>query len=147
MLKDVGIKLDIRAVPSDDFFDKYVNTGNFDITPFAWLGTPFPISSAQAIYAEPKKDSKGDLQVQQNFARIGSKQIDDLMNKAEETLDQKEAVTLINQADALVWDEVHSIVFFQRPQMTGVNKNLANAGSWGFAQPDYTKIGFTSNPS
>jgi len=147
MLKDVGVKLDVRSVPSDDFFDKYVSTGNFDITPFSWLGTPFPISSAQSIYANPTKDANGELQIQQNFARVGSKEIDDLMDKAEETLDQNEAFDLINQADTLVWNEVHSITFYQRPQMNGVNKNLANVGSYGFAQPDYTKIGFMSAPS
>ena len=38
-------------------------------------------------------------------------------------------------------------VFYQRPQITAVNKNLANVGSFGFAQPDYTKIGFMNNPS
>jgi peptide/nickel transport system substrate-binding protein len=147
MLKDVGVKLDIRAVPNDDFFDKYVTPGNFDITPFSWLGTPFPISSTQSIYANPTKDDKGELQVQQNYARVGSKQIDDVMNKAEETLDQNQAFKYINQADALIWNEVHSVIMYQRPQMTAVNKNLANVGSYGFAQPDYTKIGFLSSPS
>jgi peptide/nickel transport system substrate-binding protein len=147
MLKDVGVKLDIRAVPNDDFFDKYVTPGNFDITPFSWLGTPFPISSTQSIYANPTKDDKGELQVQQNYARVGSKQIDDVMNKAEETLDQNQAFKYINQADALIWNEVHSVIMYQRPQMTAVNKNLANVGSYGFAQPDYTKIGFMNSPS
>jgi glutathione transport system substrate-binding protein len=147
MLKDVGIKLDIRAVPSDDFFDKYVTPGNFDITPFSWLGTPFPLGSSQSIYVNPTKDSSGELQIQQNFARVGSKQIDDLMDQAEQTLDQKKSFELTNQADAQIWNEVHSIIFYQRPQMNGVNKNLANVGSYGFAQPDYTKIGFTSSPS
>jgi peptide/nickel transport system substrate-binding protein len=147
MLKDVGVKLDIRAVPSDDFFDKYVIPGNYDITPFAWLGTPFPVSSAQSIYANPTKDDKGELQIQQNFARVGSKEIDDLMDQAAQSLDQNKAFDLVNQADALIWNEVHSVVFYQRPQMTGVNKNLANVGSFGFAQPDYTKIGFVNSPS
>jgi len=147
MLKDVGIKIDVRAVPSDDFFDKYVTPGNFDITPFSWLGTPFPLGSSQSIYANPTKDSKGELQIQQNFARVGSQQIDDLMDKAEQTLDPKQSQDLTNQADALIWQEVHSIIFYQRPQMNGVNKSLANVGSYGFAQPDYTKIGFVNSPS
>ena len=147
MLKDIGVKVDINAVPSDDFFDKYVIPGNFDITPFSWLGTPFPISSAQSIYANPTKDDKGELQIQQNFARVGSPEIDDLMDKAAQTLDQHQAFTYINQADVKIWDLVHSIIFFQRPQMTAVNKNLANVGSYGFAQPDYTKIGFMNSPS
>jgi glutathione transport system substrate-binding protein len=147
MLKEIGVKLDINAVPSDDFFDKYVNTGNFDITPFSWLGTPFPISSAQSIYANPTKDAKGELQVQQNFARVGSPEIDALMDKAAQTLDQQQAIDYMNQADVKIWDIVHSITFYQRPQMTAVNKTLANVGSYGFAQPDYTKIGFVNSPS
>jgi glutathione transport system substrate-binding protein len=147
MLKDVGVKLDVRAVPSDDFFDKYVIPGNYDITPFAWLGTPFPVSSSQSIYANPVKDSKGELQFQQNFARVGSKQIDDLMDKAEATLDKNQAFGLVNQADAQIWNEVHSLILFQEPQLTAVQSKLANVGSFGFAQPDYTKIGFTTGPS
>ena len=124
-----------------------VSTGNYDITPFVWGGSAYPISSSQSIYVNPTKDSKGELQIQQNFARVGSKQIDDLMNKAEETLDKNQAFTYTNQADALVWNEVHSIVMYQRPQLTAVNKNLANVGSYGFAQPDYTKIGFVNSPT
>jgi len=142
MLKDVGIKVDINAVPNDDFFDKYVTPGSFDITPFSWLGTPFPISSAQSIYANPKGD-----QIQQNYARVGSQQLDDLMDKASQTLDHNQALDLTNQADALVWQEVHSLVMYQRPQMVAVKKDLANVGAYGFAQPDYTKIGFAGNPS
>jgi len=30
---------------------------------------------------------------------------------------------------------------------SAVHKNLANVGSYGFAQPDYTKIGFMNSPS
>ncbi len=69
------------------------------------------------------------------------------MDKAAETLDQQQAFDSINQADVKIWDLVHSITFYQRPQMTAVNKSLANVGSYGFAQPDYTKIGFVNNPS
>ena len=141
------MKVDIRAVPSDDFFDKYVIPGNYDITPFSWLGTPFPISSSKSIYVNPTKDAKGELQFQQNFARVGSQEIDDLMDKANQSLDQQQAFNYINQADSKIWDLVHSIVLYQRPQMTAVNKNLANVGSYGFAQPDYTKIGFVNSPS
>jgi len=147
MLKDVGIKVDINAVPSDDFFDKDVTPGNFDITPFSWLGTPFPVSSSQSIYANPVKDSKGELQIQQNYARVGSQQIDDLLDQAGQQLDPAKAADLTNQADAQIWSEVHSLIMYQRPQMTAVNKSLANVGSFGFAQPDYTKIGFLSSPS
>jgi peptide/nickel transport system substrate-binding protein len=143
MLQDVGIKLDVQTVPVDDFFDKYVTPGNFDITPFAWIGTPFPISSATSIYANPTKDSKGELQIQQNYARTGSKQIDDLMTKAEQSTDRATAIGLINQADAQVWNEVHSLIMYQRPQVTAAKTTLANLGAKGLAYDIYEDMGFT----
>jgi peptide/nickel transport system substrate-binding protein len=143
MLQQVGIKLDVQTVPTDDFFEKYVTPGNFDITPFSWLGTPFPISSATSIYTNPTKDDKGELQIQQNYARTGSKEIDDLMSQAEEETDRTKAIDLINQADAEVWNEVHSIIMYQRPQITAAKTTVANLGSKGLGYVVYEDIGFT----
>lgn len=142
MLKDIGIQLDITPVPSDDFFDKYVIPGNYDITPFSWLGTPFPISSSSSIYANPVKDKKGELQIQQNFARVGSPEIDKLLDEAEQTSDDTKARELLNQADALVWGEVHSLIMYQRPQITATTSKLANFGSFGFKTLVFPDIGF-----
>jgi peptide/nickel transport system substrate-binding protein len=142
MLRDVGVKLDIRTVPSDDFFDKYIQPGNYDLVPFSWLGTPFPVSSAKSIYVEPTKDKKGELQIQQNFARVGSPAIDKLMNRAQEVLDPGRARELVNEADKLVWSEVHSLILYQRPQITASTATLANIGSWGFKSPLFQDIGF-----
>ena len=142
MLREVGIKLEINTVPSDDFFDKYVTPGHFDIVPFSWIGTPYPVSSAKSIYINPKTNSKGEEDIQQNYARIGSQQIDDLMSAAEQELDPAKARTLANQADRAVWAEVHSLTMFQRPQITAVKASLANVGSYGFKTPLYQDIGF-----
>jgi peptide/nickel transport system substrate-binding protein len=142
MLKDVGVKLDIVTVPEDQFFDKYISPGDFDIAPFSWIGTPFPISSAQSIYVKPTRNAKGQVQIQQNFARIGSPAIDSLMSRAQEELSPARARGLINQADGLVWDEVHSIVLYQRPQITAAKSSLANIGSSGFKSTVYQDIGF-----
>lgn len=142
MLKDVGIEVDIRPVPSDDFFDKFIIPGNFDLVPFSWLGTPFPISSAVSIYEQPTKDAKGELQIQQNFARVGSAAIDHLMARALRELDVGKARDLLNQADKLVWDEVHSVILYQRPSITAVTAKLANFGSFGFKTTIYPDIGF-----
>jgi peptide/nickel transport system substrate-binding protein len=142
MLADVGVKLTIQAVPSDAFFDKYVNVGNFDITPFSWIGTPFAISSAKSIYENPKKDAKGELAIRQNYARVGSDEIDALLQAASSELDAAKARDLINQADRLVWDEVHSLILYQRPQIYGARANLANVGAFGFKSPKYEDMGF-----
>ena len=142
MLAQIGVKVTIKNVPLDRFFDDYVLEGDFDLTPFSWFGTPFPISSAQAIYAKPVKDSKGALQVQQNFARIGSDEIDRLMTTADVTLDPAKARALMNQADKLIWDEIHALTLYQQPQLWGVNEKLANAGAFGLGGPTYEDVGF-----
>ena len=142
MLKKVGIKVALETVPSDGFFDDYVIPGNYDITPFSWIGTPFPVSSAISIYEKPAKDAKGELQVQQNFARVGTAAIDALMAKAAASLNQQQAFDYINQADKLIWQEGHSLTLYQRPQITAVKATLANVGSYGFQSIPYTDIGF-----
>jgi peptide/nickel transport system substrate-binding protein len=142
MLRKVGVKVDIRTVPENDFFDRYVEPGNFDITPFSWLGGSLPISSAASIYEKPVKGPGGQLAIQQNFARVGSTQIDRLMASAQEELDLAKARELLNQADKLVWDEVHSVILYQRPQITATKENLANFGSFGFKSTIYPDIGF-----
>jgi peptide/nickel transport system substrate-binding protein len=142
MLKDIGVNLDVQTVPSDPFFDKYVTPGNFDITPFSWIGTPFPISSGQSIYINPTKDSKGELQIQQNYARVGSKQINSLMTQAQQEVDRGKAADLTNQADKLVWAEVHSLTLYQRPQITAVKATLANIGAFGLAYKNYELMGY-----
>jgi peptide/nickel transport system substrate-binding protein len=142
MAKDVGIQIVIKTVPSDPFFDDYIIPGNFDMTVFSFLGTAFPISSNKSIYVEPKKDAKGELQVQQNFARIGSPAIDKLLSSAEEQVDVAKGRELANEADKLIWGEVHSLILFQRPQNIAVSDKFVNVGAFGFKTPVYQDMGF-----
>jgi peptide/nickel transport system substrate-binding protein len=138
MLQKVGAQVDIQTVPVDDFFDKYVTPGDFDMTVFAWLGTPFPISSSSSIYGNPQGD-----EIQQNYARVGSQQIDDLFAKATSELDPAKARDIANQIDALIWQEVHSVTLYQRPELFATKNTLANFGAKGFADVIYQDIGFT----
>ena len=138
MLEKIGVKVNIQTVPTDGFFDKYVTPGNFDLTVFSWIGTQFPISSSSSIYAEPK-----GADIQQNYARVGSAQIDSLFDQATHELDPKKARDLANQADKLIWEEVHSITLYQRPDIVAAKKTLANYGALGFATAKYQDIGFT----
>jgi len=142
MAKDVGIQIEVKTVPSDPFFDDYIIPGNFDMTVFTFQGNAFPISPSKSIYVQPKKDAKGELQVQQNFARVGSAATDRLMTEAEEQVDVEKGRELINQADKLIWDEVHSLILFQRPQNIAVSRTLANTGAFGFKTPNYADMGF-----
>ncbi|MES1256267.1 MAG: ABC transporter family substrate-binding protein [Acidobacteriota bacterium] len=143
MLGQVGVTIKINAVPMSDLFAKYVTPGQFDVTVFSWMGTPYPISSSKSIYAQPQRTASGELDVRQNYARVGSNEIDRLFDQANAELDRKKGAALANQIDALIWQEVHSLTMYQRPELTVCKTTLANFGSFGFAGPwVYQDIGW-----
>jgi len=133
-IEAAGIKVTIKPVPSDPYFPNYIEVGKYDICIFSWIGTPFAISSAKSIYT-----SDGG----QNYAKIGSKQIDDLYAQATTELDPQKAVDLSYQIDQAVWNIGISVPLYQRPDLVATKSNLANFGSLGFADIDYTDLGFT----
>ncbi|NRQ31038.1 ABC transporter family substrate-binding protein [Nonomuraea sp. NN258] len=139
MLAQLGVKLTLKAVPSDDFFSKYVIPGNFDITPFAYIGTPFPISSSYGIYANSPTGKTWNA----NFGRTGSPEIDRAMSRAGQSLDPAEAKAATNEADKLIWQKVNVLPLYQRPQLVAVRENIANLGARGFYDLRYQDIGFT----
>ncbi|MEV0384085.1 ABC transporter family substrate-binding protein [Nonomuraea sp. NPDC050643] len=139
MLARIGVKLSIKAVPSDDFFTKYVIPGNFDITPFAYIGTPFPISSSYGVYANVAPGGNWNA----NFGRTGSQAIDQAMSRAAQSLEPARARTETNAADRLLWEEVNVLPLYQRPQNVAARQTLANVGARGFYDLRYEDIGFT----
>ena len=142
MAQKVGIKVDIQSVPGDQFFPEYVSKGNFDIVLFGWSGTPFPVTSAKSIYAAPKKNADGSEDFQQNYFRLGTPQIDKLFDDAAAEFDRDKQAVLGNQIDKLIWDEVHSLTFYQVPDIVASKAKLANFGSFGFASVIYEDIGY-----
>ncbi len=133
MAKEAGIELVPTLIPTADYFGKYVLVSNFELAIFAWVGTNFPIASSPNLY------KNGGAQ---NFGRISSAEIDTLFAKANNILDPKKRCELANQADKEVYKLVHSITLFQRNNVVGVPKNVANFGAFGFTSLDWTKVGF-----
>jgi peptide/nickel transport system substrate-binding protein len=143
MLKPIGADVAIEAVPLDDFFEKHITPGNFEFTVFSWLGTVFPVSSSRGIYKNPKPGADGGLVIEQNYARVGSPELDALFEEATRIFDAAEAAKVANRIDKMIWDEVHSLTLYQRPEIVATKKNLANFGAFGFASAIYEDIGFT----
>jgi len=137
-LAEIGVQVDIQAVPLDNFFEQFVHTGNFDITHFSWLGTQTPISSSSGIYR-----TGGVNGVEQNYGQIGSERINQLLDQANAELDPAKQRELANELDQEIWKVGHSLLLYQRPDAIAVQGNVANFGAFGFADFDYTKIGFT----
>jgi peptide/nickel transport system substrate-binding protein len=142
MAQKVGMKIEIQSVPGDDFFPKYVNEGNFDIVLFGWSGTPFPVTSAKSIYVTPRLLPDGTEDIQQNYARIHNPEIDKLFDEGAATFDIPKQIEIGNRIDQLIWDEVHSITFYQVPDIVASKEKLANFGAFGFASTIYEDIGY-----
>jgi len=132
-LKKSGIKMTIKTVPSDPFFPNYIIPGNFDLTIFSWIGTPFPLSGGKQVYLQNGES---------NFSKIGSPELDNLLNEMTSTVDPNKAKDLSYQADQMIWEEAHSATLYQRPDLVASKKTLVNFGAFGFADRDYTIIGF-----
>ncbi|WP_219412727.1 ABC transporter family substrate-binding protein [Pseudonocardia nigra] len=134
-LRQIGVDLQIQAVPLNDFFEKHILVGDFDVTVFSWLGTAFPVSSTRSIYTLNED-------TQQNFGRIGNETINQLYDEATTVLDEQRKIELANQIDTEIWASGHSLLLYQRPNVYAVNSNLANFGAFGFADEVYTVMGF-----
>ena len=143
MLDGIGVRVDLLSVPTQEFFKQYIVPGNFELTVFSFIGKPFPISSSRPSYVSPRPGKNGELDFQQNFARIGTPQIDALFDQATSEFDEQKAIDLANQIDTAIWGEVHSLTLYQRPDMAATRSQLANFGAFGFASVVYEDIGFT----
>ena len=143
MLDNIGVRVDVLAVPTTEFFKQYILPGNFELTVFSFLGKPFPISSSRPSYVSPKPGKNGELDFQQNFSRIGTPEIDALFDQATSEFDEQKAIDLANQIDAALWEVVHSLPLYQRPDMAATRSTLGNFGAFGFASVVYEDIGFT----
>jgi peptide/nickel transport system substrate-binding protein len=131
----IGVKVDITPVPSNEFFDKHITPGNFDICHFAWIAVPFPVTNTSSIYG-----TRGE--VQQNFGGIGNDTINNLFDQASREFDPARKIQLANQIDQEIWRTGHSLPLYQRPDVWGVRTGIANVGAFGISDPVYTDIGF-----
>jgi peptide/nickel transport system substrate-binding protein len=136
-LKQIQVEVDINSVDVNHFFDQFVATGAFDMTVFSYIGTSFPITGSIGIYQNKQGDSWNA-----NFSRVGTAEIDNLMNSAVRATNPQDAIKNANTADAAIWKEVMVLPTYQRPDIWACNSNLVNFGAFGFQTIDYTTIGF-----
>jgi peptide/nickel transport system substrate-binding protein len=136
-LAQIGVTVVLDQVDPSQFFPTYVNRGDFDLTLLGWQSSPSPFSDAAAVYEQPLGNN-----VQQNYGRIGSPQIDALIHQGLTELDDTKRAQIGNQVDRMIWQEAHSVVFFAVPGIVAVRSNLANFGAPGFADPDFIDAGF-----
>ncbi|MFI9507723.1 ABC transporter family substrate-binding protein [Nocardia sp. NPDC052566] len=135
-LAKVGVKLIIETYPGNGLFTDVVDPGNFDIVNFVWQKSIFPLGALPQIYAY---DPANRLS---NKGRIGSPELNALINQTLAELDPEKAIELANKVDKMIFEEGFSLPLTQGPGTVAVRENLANYGAFGLASTDYTKVGF-----
>ncbi|MFI6366700.1 ABC transporter family substrate-binding protein [Nocardia sp. NPDC050630] len=135
-LARIGVGLTIDTRPGAGYFTDVIHPGDFDAAQFIWVGDAFAFSSIRQTYYYDPNDLQG------NYARIGSPELNALIDRTLSELDPAKALELANEVDRKVFEEGHSLPLMQSDGSFGVRANLANIGSPGLASYDYTKIGF-----
>lgn len=142
MLERIGIRTDISKVDDESYFKDHIASGEYDLALYSWPATAFPATDARPVYSKPVPAADGSLNVEQNYTRVGTDQVDQIFDQAIGTLDDSERHALIRKADSRIWAAAGSIPLYQRPQLTAARRNLANAGAFGFRTPVYEDMGF-----
>ncbi|MFD8523158.1 ABC transporter family substrate-binding protein [Streptomyces capillispiralis] len=142
MLERIGIRTEITKVDDESYFKDHIASGAYDLALYSWPATAFPATDARPVYAKPVPGADGSLNVEQNYTRVGTDQVDQLFDQAIATLDDSERRALIRKADSRIWAAAGSIPLYQRPQLTAAREDLANAGAFGFRTPVYEDMGF-----
>jgi peptide/nickel transport system substrate-binding protein len=142
MLEKVGIRTEISKVSDESYFKDHIASGEYDLALYSWPASAFPATDARPIFAKPVPAADGSLNVEQNYTRVGTDQVDQLFDRAAATLDEGRSRDLIRKADSRIWAAAGSIPLYQRPQLTAVKKDVVNAGAFGFQTPVYEDMGF-----
>ncbi|QLE73762.1 ABC transporter family substrate-binding protein [Streptomyces rectiverticillatus] len=141
-LDAVGIATEMTKVGDVGFFKDHIAAGSYDLALYSWPATAFPATDARPLFAKPQPAADGSLVVEQNYTRVGTDRIDQLFDQASTELDAEASRDLAGRADARIWALAGSIPLYQRPQLVGARKTVANAGAFGLGSPRYQDIGF-----
>lgn len=128
-LKDVGIKVNIVNVPIAKFQDGSVLTEHeFDMIAFSWIGTPYPFTSIKQLYGTDQES---------NYAQLSLPELDTLIEQIDVEGDKAKRIDLGNQAAKIIWENVHNLPLYQRPELKAVKSKLANFGAFGFSDKSF----------
>ena len=133
-LAQIGVKLELDAKGGDNFFSQYINTGDFDIAQFSWVGDAFPLCCLTQIYS-----SGCGKQLRQD--RIAGDRRQDRAGSRRARPGQGARTGQRTRPDDLgrrVFPAVDTIA----GQCRAYAAPLANYGPAGVGDLDYTKVGF-----
>ena len=135
-LGEFGIPVELTTVPAAQYFSDYVIPGNFEMVSFSWQGTPFPISSTEALFYP--------LDSGQNFTGTTDEKLGDLWTKANAELDPDKRIEIAHEINDTIWSYVPMFPIAPLPNVWAVKQGLVNYGAamFGYSPVDWTIVGW-----
>jgi peptide/nickel transport system substrate-binding protein len=119
---------------TDTFFDKEWPAGTWDVSMFAWSGSPLVTGT----------DGRYDTDGAENRGKYSNEDVDDLITERDQETDRSRQLALQKQIDTLLWRDLATIPLYTFPgiyaaatDITGVQYNATqadltwNAQDWG----------------
>jgi peptide/nickel transport system substrate-binding protein len=120
-MKAIGVKINIQNYNANTLFGTVLPKGEFDITQFAWVLSPFA-SANQSIYCSYTNASLCGS----NWDHYANTQVDNLFNQAAATVNQAQAANLYNQIDTILWKDMVTLPLFESPQLYSWSNTYGN---------------------
>lgn len=136
-LGDFGIPVELETVPAQQYFSDYVIPGDFEMVSFSWVGTPFPISSSEALFYPLDSES--------NFTGTTDDRLGDLYDQVNAELDPAKRVEIAKEINDVIWDYVPMFPLAPLPNVWAVKDGLVNYGATQFESVDWTIVGWANS--
>ncbi|WP_298741737.1 ABC transporter substrate-binding protein [uncultured Microbacterium sp.] len=136
-LGEFGIPVELETVPAQQYFSDYVIPGNFEMVSFSWVGTPFPISSSEALYYPLDSES--------NFTGTTDDRLGDLYDQVNAELDPDARVEIAKEINDVIWEYVPMFPLAPLPNVYAVKDGLVNWGATQFETIDWTTVGWATS--
>lgn len=134
-LNAVGFAVELETVPSDAYFDDYVDTGDFEMVTFSWQGTLFPQQSSANLFYPATSG--------QNYTGLDlDSELEELAGSMQTELDPEARMAASNEFSSIVAASFSVIPFYATPEIYGVSEGIVNYGASLFETIDWTTVGF-----
>lgn len=135
-MREIGVDLWLDAQPTARS-NEILSGGEFEVVSFSWVGSPYPLADIGKIYGDPQKN-------QANYARLNNPELNRLIEENARNTDAEARIAQANQMDRMIWESVHTLPLYQRPQLIAAVSGLANFGAKGYSNPRAEDWGFVA---
>jgi peptide/nickel transport system substrate-binding protein len=120
-MKGIGIKINIQNYDASTLFGTNLPEGQFQITEFAWVSTPFATGNNAIYCSYTNTQACGS-----NYDHYASSQEDSLLNQGTSASTPAAETAAYNAADKVLWNDMVTLPLYQVPIYVAWSNNYGN---------------------